>query len=165
MVENTQQSLQSRLYRRYQHAPEGRSLAIYGRNGEVSWRSFGDLYESATIRARILYKLGLRPGAVCILIPENDELSTTNLLAVLVLGAIPVLSAPPIVRGHHSNLKDVLKYLIRKTHATMVLTAKPLEPLVEDLPLTHRKVRFIFGVPESQEVDNEANIHHFPASR
>lgn len=164
MVENTQQSLQSRLYHRYQHAPSGRALALYGRNGEVSWRNFGDLYESATARAKVLHNLGLRPGAVCILVPENDELSTTNLLAVLVLGAIPVLSAPPIVRGHHSNLKDVLKYLIRKTRATMVLTSEPLEPLVEDLPVTHRKVHFIFGEPENGENVKEPDIHHFPAT-
>ena len=164
MVENTQQSIQSRLYQRYQHAPEGRSLAIYGRNGEVSWRSFGDLYDSATVRARVLYNLDFVQALSAYSLPENDELSTTNLLAVLVLGAIPVLSAPPIVRGRHSNLKDVLKYLIRKTRATMVLTDKPLEPLVEDLPVTHRKVRFIFGVPESQEDAKEANIHHFPAA-
>ena len=163
MVQNAQQSLQSKLHERYQHAPAGRALAFYERCGVVSWRSFGELYESATSRAKALHELGLRPGAVCILIPENDELSTTNLLAVLVLGAIPVLSAPPIVRGRHSNLKDVLKYLIRKTRASMVLAGKPLEPLVEGLPVTHRKVRFIFGAAEQQADTKELDIYHFPA--
>lgn len=164
MLEKTQQSLQSKLHERYRHAPEGRALAFYERDGEVSWRSFGELYESATTRARTLHELGLRPGAVCILIPENDELSSTNLLAVLILGAVPVLSAPPIVRGHHSNLKDVLKYLIRKTRASMVLAGKPLEPLIGGLPATHRRVRFVFGAAEPGADAQQHEIYHFPSA-
>ncbi len=129
MIAYTKQSLQSRLHHRYQHAPVDRALAFYARNREVSWHNLGELYESAAARARAPYDLWLLSGAVCILISDNDELISTNLLALLVLSVIMVLSVTPVLRGHHAKLKDVLKHLIRKTQASMVLAGKPLEPL------------------------------------
>ena len=164
MVEKSQHSLQSRLYDRYMQSPEGRALAFYKPSGECNWRSYGELYEEALDRAKSLVKLGLRPGNVCILVPENDEFSSTNLMAVLILGAIPVLSAPPVVRGHHSNLKDVLKYLLRKTKANMVIAGQHLESLVEELPSTHKKVVFVFGKAALDNIDigDSGKAQYFP---
>ncbi|MEN8131325.1 MAG: AMP-binding protein [Pseudomonadota bacterium] len=163
MVEKAPQSLQAKLYRRYEHSPQGRALAFYEPSGKYTWRSYAELYEAGLSRAKALSAKGLRPGEVCILIPENDEFSTTNLMAVLILGAIPVLSAPPIVRGHHSNLKAVLRYLLRKTQARMVITSIHLEALLEELPKTHNKVQFIFGEAKLGNDSATADkVCHFP---
>lgn len=139
------ESLQSRLQRRLEDSPEGRALAFYDQSGELLWRSFGYVYHAALDRAAVLSSEGVRPGDVCILIPENDEFNTTNLLAVLVLGAVPICSAPPIVRGHHSNLKEILNYLIRKTKAKAVIAGEHIAPLLGGLDGSSRKVRFLFG--------------------
>jgi acyl-CoA synthetase (AMP-forming)/AMP-acid ligase II len=139
------ESLQSRLQRRFEGSPEGRALAFYDRSGELFWRSFDYVYRAALERAALLNSQGVRPGDVCILIPENDEFSTTNLLAVLVLGAVPVCSAPPIVRGRHSNLKDILDYLIRKTKAKAVIANEHIATLIGGLNRSSRNVRFLFG--------------------
>ena len=138
-------SIQKRLYDRFKTAPKGRALAFLDQSGNYAWSSFGDLYGAAREYAALLSSHGVSPGDVCILIPENDEFSTRNLLAVLILGAVPVCSSPPIVRGHHSNLKEVLEYLIRKTGARAVIASDTVAPLVEDLSKKKRSTQFLFG--------------------
>jgi acyl-CoA synthetase (AMP-forming)/AMP-acid ligase II len=139
------ESLQSRLRRRLENSPEGRALAFCDPSGEPHWCSFEHVYHAALDRAAFLSSQGVRPGDVCILLTENDEFSTTNLLAALVLGAVPVCSAPPMVRGRHSNLKEILEYLIRKTKARAVIADEHIARLVGGLDRSSRKVRFLFG--------------------
>jgi len=138
-------SIQKRLYERFKVAPEGNALAFLDESGNYAWRSFADLYGAAREHAAVLASHGVGAGDVCILIPENDEFSSKSLLAVLILGAVPICSSPPIVRGHHSNLKEVLEYLIRKTGARAVIASDTVAPLVEELRGKKRGTRFLFG--------------------
>ncbi|MGB5261601.1 MAG: AMP-binding protein [Gammaproteobacteria bacterium] len=157
-------SIQKRLHERFESSPGGNALAFVDESENVTWLSFGEVYRSAQERAAVFACHGIGPGDVCILIPENDEFSTTSLLAVLILGAIPVCSAPPIVRGHHSNLKEVLSYLIRKTGAKAVIASDTIAPLVEGLREKVRKVHFLFGKPECTATDIETIAPCFPAA-
>jgi len=157
-------SIQSRLYERFQAAPEGKALAFLDESGSYTWRSFGDLYNEALERAAVLASHGISHGDVCIVIPENDSFSTTNLLALLILGAVPVCSSPPIVRGHHSNLKEVLEYLIRMTGAKAVITSDTIAPLVEELRDKKRGVRFLFGAVQPKAGAEQAVTPYMPAA-
>lgn len=158
-------SLQRRFHDRYLNAPEGKALALYDESGTLHWSTFGEFYGAATERAAELVNHGLRPGDVCILIPENDAFSMTSLMAVLIAGGIPVCASPPVVRGSHSNLSDVLQYLVRKTGATLVIASERVASLIEDLPARYKKVRFLLGeTPKPEGLEPGQFEPCFPAS-
>jgi len=157
-------SIQKRLYERFKVAPDGNALAFLDESGSYIWRSFADVYSEAKRHAALLASHGVGPGDVCILIPENDEFSTKSLLAVLILGAVPVCCSPPIVRGHHSNLKEVLEYLIRKTVARAVIASDTVAPLVEGLGGKNRRTRFLFGEIKPGANDVQDVVPYMPLS-
>jgi len=72
-------SIQKRLYERFVGSPGSNALAFVDDSENVSWRNFGEVYESARERAAVFASHGIGQGDVCILIPENDEFSTTSL--------------------------------------------------------------------------------------
>lgn len=157
-------SLQTRLHARFERSPDGNALCFFDESSKVEWLSFADVYSAAFERAKTLSDHGIGVGDVCILIPENDEFSTTSLLAILILGAVPVCAAPPVVRGKHSNLKDVLSYLIRKTGARAVIASEHMAPLLEDLPNLNRRVQFLFGNLSSAHSSSTSLKPHFPSA-
>jgi acyl-CoA synthetase (AMP-forming)/AMP-acid ligase II len=115
-------SLQSRLSTRLQEAPDGPALTFVDFRGDVRWRSFRELHEEASRLGSLLADRGLGPGAVCVVVLRPDEFCATAVLGCLIIGAVPVLVAPPVIRGLHSNLKEVVKYVAETTRARVVLT-------------------------------------------
>lgn len=95
-------SIQKRLFQRFDSEPEGRALAFLDESGEYKWRSFGSLYKETMVRAAALADNGVSRGDVCILIPENDAFSTTSLLAVLILVQNPFAV-------HHQLFVDIIQ--------------------------------------------------------
>lgn len=133
MSSDQNRSLQARLLRRLEEAPDRKCLAWLDRKGAFRWRSRAEVYRRAAGYAAVMADKGLRGGDVCVLVLPSEEFASTALLATLLLGARPVLVAPPVVRGLHSNLKGVLMYLIRKTGARMVVGTDQERPLGPEL--------------------------------
>jgi len=101
--------------------PDGRAFAFYDASGAYSWRSFGEFHASGARCGSILSESGLARGEVCVLLSSSDEITANILFGALLIGAVPLLVAPPVVRGLHSNLAQVVEHVIRKTSARMVV--------------------------------------------
>jgi acyl-CoA synthetase (AMP-forming)/AMP-acid ligase II len=156
-------SLQARLYKRLQEDPAQNALAFYAEGEVLRWQTFEELYARASARAGYLSAQGVHAGDVCVVIPENDDLSVINLLAVILLGAKPLCAAPPIMRGKHSSLRDILVYIIRKTRAKAVLAGEHMQPLLEGIE-AGRTTSFHFGVP-ADAVEEPLSMPGFPKGR
>ncbi len=114
-------TLQKRWRNRLERTPEARALAFVDRRGSFEWRSFAEVYSSAARRGAALAERGLRPGEACVVMGHSDEPTTTALLGAFLAGGLPVLVAPPVVRGLHSNQAEVLRHVVRKTRARLVI--------------------------------------------
>ena len=145
-----EQSIQARLYARLEKAPERRAIAFYNGRGEVSWKSFWQFHNQAVGYAARLREQGLRNGDVCILVLPSNELCATLIFSILILGAIPLLVAPPTIQGEraYSSLAQILKGIIGKTKPRLVVCAKSLKSMQEDLEDGRRRTRFLYGEDE-----------------
>lgn len=155
-------SLQEIFLERLQSKPEGKALAFVDSAGDIHWMSFSCLYSSALDYAAVLRCSGVSAGDVCILVPENDKFSCINLMAILLIGALPLLCAPPVIRGEHSVLKDVLQNVIRKTNAKVVIANDDIAPLIESLQADNDKVNFLLGQAAFEIVNENALEVYLP---
>lgn len=69
------------------------------------------------------------------------------ILATLLLGAVPLLVAPPILQAQaaYSNLIQILNRIIGKTRPRVVICPESMVNMREDLEKGRRWTRFIFG--------------------
>ena len=114
-------SLQWRLRERLEREPEGRALGFVRSDGGCDWLTFAETCGRAAAVGACLEENGLSRGEVCVLALPSEELAPLALLGVLMAGGVPVLAAPPIVRGLHSNLEKVLRHVIATSGARVVL--------------------------------------------
>jgi acyl-CoA synthetase (AMP-forming)/AMP-acid ligase II len=121
MTHEDRRSLQFLIRDRLEKDPEGRAFTFYDSAGAFSWRSFSEFHASGARCGSILAESGLSRGEVCVILSSSDELTANILFGCLLIGALPLLVAPPVVRGLHSNLAQVLEHVIRKTSARMVV--------------------------------------------
>ena len=156
-------TLQGRFLRRLEQRPAGRALAFVGGRGKFEWESFGDFWRDSARHASILADAGLQPGDVCALVLSSDRFCALNLLATLILGARPVLVAPPIMRGLHSNLKDVVRHVVGKTKARVAVAGPGTDALARDLVEEGSETRFLIGEEAFQGGDADAAPIHCPA--
>ena len=156
-------TLQGRLYSQLQASPDRRALGFYDAAGRTSWRSYGDLYREASATSHWLADHGLVRGEVCILVLPSDEFCATALLATLMLGAIPLLIAPPALQGQHSMAWSVLTGMIRKTNAKLVICSESLKGMRNELERGQRKARFLFDQPSVSAATVEMTAPEIPA--
>ncbi len=128
------ESLQQLLYRRLDEAPEGRALAWYSSSPAFSWMTFEDLMTRATGPAACLAEEGVRAGDVCIIVLPSEELAALLVLAVLQLGAVPLLIAPPLLRSIHETLLQTLRHTVQRTRPRVVIVPSGFTGLVDQLP-------------------------------
>jgi acyl-CoA synthetase (AMP-forming)/AMP-acid ligase II len=138
-------SVQSALYNRLDCAPEQPALAFRDSDGLFRWRSVEQVYSQAASYATRLSGEGLRRDDVCILVLPSEELSANLLLASLLLGAVPLLVAPPTVRSPHSALLEILHRTIEKSGARVVVCAESMSNLRQAMEQRSPSTRFIFG--------------------
>jgi len=138
-------SFQSCLAQRLHSEPEGRALTVLHRREPAAWLSFGELHQNAARYASILSQQGVGRGDVCVIVLPSDAFACTVLLAVLLNGSIPLLVSPPVIRGLHSNLKDVLRHVIDKTDARLVIAADEDHELGKEMADEVESTRFLFG--------------------
>lgn len=123
-------TLQHALADRLQRAPDARALAFADARGGFDWLTFADLHQQAAARAHRLVEHGLRPGEVCLFVLPSDRSCLLAVLGCLLAGGVPVLVAPPIVRGLHSNLTEVMRHVARKTRARLAVVEDGAEAAV-----------------------------------
>ncbi len=91
---------------------------------------------------------GLRQGDVCVILLSSGELAANVTLGVLLLGAVPLLVAPTVIGGGLAGLPRLLKSIIRRTRAPIVVCADWLHEMRDELERGHRRTRFLFGLDD-----------------
>ncbi|MCB1232842.1 MAG: AMP-binding protein, partial [Verrucomicrobiae bacterium] len=113
--------LQARLRSRLECAPDRRAIAFVDSRGEFEWLTFGDFYQESARAGHALAENGLRAGDACVFVLSSDRACAATVLGSLLIGAVPTLCAPPVVRGLHSNLPEVVRHVGNKTEARLIV--------------------------------------------
>lgn len=152
-------TIQKTFYTQLDKSPDRRALAYINYRGEFSWRTLEEICRLAAGYSGRLAELGLGRGDVCILAQPSDAFCATLLLATFLLGAVPLLVAPPIIqmKGRYSNLTKVLKHMVRKTKPKIVIAPKAMVNMREELETNLKKTRILFG-DENMSPDPTASI-------
>ena len=138
-------SIQKRLFDRLDRAPESKAIAYYDPKKQLEWITYAQLYAQSTQIAGKLAEQGLKPGDVCVIALPSDHLSVRSIFAVLMLGGIPLLVAPPSVQGSLLDLPRILKHTAQKAGARMVLCADSMIGYKEELEEDLTEVVLLFG--------------------
>lgn len=126
-------TLQERFGDRLRRNPHDRALAFYKPGKPVKWRSFAEFHRDALGVAGALAKRGLKQGDVCLIVLPSGEQAADTLMAVLLLGAKPLLVAPPALLGMNSDLPRVLAHAVERTKASVVILPASLGENLEML--------------------------------
>ena len=141
-------SLQARLRSRLERDPQGRALAFVDRRGDFEWLSFAEFFEEAAGYGHALSERGVSKGDSCIFVLQSDRACASALAGSLLIGAVPTLVAPPIVRGLHSNLPEVVRRISGQTSASLVVLGDDsvsLSPPLEEAGLNLANVDELVG--------------------
>lgn len=140
-------TLQSRLYLRLEEGAGRRAITFYNHQRDFSWYTFEQFYSNAESYAAALAARGLRKGDACILVLPSEEFCATLLLAVFLVGAVPLLVAPPVLQseGAFSNLRQILVRIIHKTKPRIVICEDSMRNQREELEKVSKSTRFLFG--------------------
>ena len=145
-------SFQSKLRSRLEYAPEGRAIAFADAGGDLEWISFGDFFQEAAGCGHALSESGLRSGDSCVFVLSSDRACAAAVLGSLLIGAVPTLAAPPVVRGLHSNLPEVVRHVAGKTKARLVILgdeSASLAPALGDSGFSLARLADLVGAGDS----------------
>ena len=140
-------TLQHHIYRQLEKSPQQKALAFINSRSEFRWQTLEKTLRAAAASGARLRDLGLGRGDVCFIVLPSDESCARLLLATLLLGAVPLLMAPPTihVRGRYSNLTEILKHVIRKIKPRVALFPEEMALIENDLAPNFKRTRFVFG--------------------
>lgn len=133
-------TLQERFRDRLARHPDDRALAFYRPGKPVEWLSFSDFHSEALAVAGGLARRGLKQGDVCLIVLPSGPQSATILMAALLLGAKPLLVAPPALLGMNSDLPRVIAHALKLTRASLVVLPTSLDREVIDSAVRGRAV-------------------------
>jgi fatty-acyl-CoA synthase len=151
-------SLQERIMQRLAEAPDAPCLAFYGRERELRWRSREAVHRGAATLARRLRDDGLNVGDVCVIVLPSGEAAATMLLAVLLLGGVPLLVAPPALIGGNRDIAKTLRTAVRRTRARLAVCSSSLEGDVPDVQRSIRSTRLLLLSEQWRSDFKEASI-------
>jgi acyl-CoA synthetase (AMP-forming)/AMP-acid ligase II len=140
-----QKVLQAKIYAELERAPDRRCFGFVDGQGAVRWRTGEEFFRRAEHHAAHLQAAGLGRGDVCVIVLPSKEHSATTLMASLLLGAIPLMVAPPMIQGGLSSLTTILLRTVRKTRARVVVCDDSLADIVGDLRRSRRATRCLVG--------------------
>ena len=136
-------TLQGRFNAQVRRHPDRRALGFYTIDGETSWLTFGELDRLARASAGWLRDEGVRRGDVVVLALPSGRPCAVLILAVLTLGGIPLVIAPPAIQGGSASLAETLLRIVRRTKARLVVADPSLEAASADLGRTVGLVRYL----------------------
>jgi acyl-CoA synthetase (AMP-forming)/AMP-acid ligase II len=141
-MENT---LQASFYALLEQDPGQRAVGFTDAAGDVAWRTREEFHERAAKIGAALADRGVARGDVCILVLPSDEFCATALAAVLLLGAVPLLIAPPVLSDAHSNLAQVLRHMLGKLRPRVVVCPSWMADHAVEFGAGRGRTRFVFG--------------------
>jgi acyl-CoA synthetase (AMP-forming)/AMP-acid ligase II len=143
-MENT---IQASIHNRLAKEPDRRAITFYDKQGNFTWLTLEGFYKRASGYAALLKNHGLQKGDVCLLVLPSEEFSATLLVAVLLLGGVPLLIAPPVLQseGAFSNLRQVLIRIVRKTKPKIVVCEDSMLSQRGELEKIRKGTHFFFG--------------------
>lgn len=141
-------TLQSRLYQQLEMHPGRPALAFVNHRVEFDWLTVEDVHAKARGYAQSLCELGVSKDDVCILVLPSNPFCALTLLATLLLNAIPLLVAPPTLQGFNPYLLQVLRRIIRKTGAKIVIAPESMAEMRTELQKIRTATRIVIGENE-----------------
>lgn len=120
---------------RLEREPERPAITFLDNRGRYQWISVGEFFDSASRYATFLSESGLKKGGVCVIVLSSGEMSAKAVLACVLLGAAPLLLAPPSLQtaGAFSSLSDILRGVVRRTRPDIVLLEDSMLKVQNDL--------------------------------
>lgn len=138
-------SLRAAILARRAEDPGRPSIAFVDARGSFRWQSRAAFLESAERAAGALVALGLEPGAVGVVVSVEPPECATSVLAMLLLGAAPLCIAPPAIQGLNSSLREVLRDVVRRSGARVVVLPGDMETEARELREAHPGLRVELG--------------------
>ncbi|HEV3040003.1 MAG TPA: AMP-binding protein [Candidatus Angelobacter sp.] len=157
-------SLQAQILARLNESPDRRCICFYGARETVHWQSRSQLYSKSVAVAQQLRQEGVCPGDICIIVLPSGENSVNALLATLLLGAVPLLIAPPTMVGGNLELHQTLHGVLRSTRPRVVVCSPSIKPDVAGFESSFPAIKFVFPPDvEGMELKNEPFAPVLPA--
>jgi acyl-CoA synthetase (AMP-forming)/AMP-acid ligase II len=157
-------SLQTEILARLNESPDERSICFYGARETVHWQSRSQFYSKSVAVAQQLRQEGVRPGDICIIVLPSGETSANVLLAALLLGAVPLLIAPPTLVGGNLELHQTLHSVLRSTRPRVVVCSPSIKSDVAGFKDSSSATKFVFTPDmEGLELKNEPFTPALPA--
>lgn len=165
MTYDSNTSLQTMFRDRLATNPDGKALAFFNPDGTYTWRTFREFHETGCRCGSILSEMGMSRGDVCVFMLPSEEISANVLFGSLLIGALPLMVAPPVVRGLHSNLKDVLEHVVNTTSARMVVLEDDERALGEALQKSHPEIDVLYtsAFEQGGDADSAPLVYPGPA--
>jgi fatty-acyl-CoA synthase len=160
-------SLQAEILARLSESPDERCICFYGAREIVHWQSRSQFYNKSIAVAQQLRQEGVRPGDTCLIVLPSGETSANTLLAALLLGAVPLLIAPPTLVGGNLELHQTLHGVLRSTRPRVVVCSPSIKRDVAGFEGSSPATRFVFPEDledlEGRELNNEPFAPALPA--
>ena len=138
-------SIQRRLQVRLENEPSGRAFAYYKSDGSFTWRTYEEFHLTASKVAQRLSEKSLGKGDVCLIVMPSTEEAAASVMGILLLGGIPLLVSPPVMKGSLLDLPRILSNTASRTKAKIVLCDESLEEIKDDLKSQCPDTEFVFG--------------------
>ena len=157
------ETVPARLFERLERAPEQRALAFYQSDGTTTWRTYSEVHAAAAGSAGRMAELGVGRGDAVVIVLSSAEPAATLVLGSLLLGARPLLVAPPSLLGANSDLPRVLSATVRRTEARLVVAPGSMARDRDQLERVRRSTRWLFSEEEALgPPDVDAVPRHLP---
>ncbi len=159
-------SLQARLLDQFERHPTRRALGFYSSEGELTWHTYEEFQRTAGRYAAWLSSEGLGKGDLCILVMPSSETAARLLTAVLLVGAVPLLVAPPVLQAKaaHSSLLKTLKRMIVETQPRLLLCAESMADMQAELSSVREQTRCLIGAPDAITLSADKVPYAIPAA-
>jgi len=125
--------------------PGRRCIAFLDAEGAFEWIDRQSFVARARLAEGALRRTGLRPDGVLLLVSVDPRECATLVLAALLVGARPLLLAPPSIQGVQSSLTAVLHSVLERTRADVTVVPPNLHHLAAELASTCPGTRVVVG--------------------
>ena len=140
-----EETIQGVLRDRLERHPDRRAVGFAGLDRSIDWMTTAQLHRAAAARAAWLRGAGLEAGQTAVLVSAEPRFAATAVLGMLQIGAVPLLIAPPAIRGVNSNLAEVIRHVVGLSAARVVLLPRGMEKTAAALAETRPGTTPIVG--------------------